>query len=139
MLFLVGLLLFCLLSLACGSLWFLYKDREAWRTLHNDLLASSRQREQELFDSLLKSKGIKPLVAKPKVEEVESRTVFEPEDFADYEDRLQERVEYGVMTEEHKRQMLVEARMGHRTKEQLDLDLWANPVAKYTGSENDVF
>lgn len=129
-----------LFALSGIGLFLLAKDRQFWQSQYQELLKTSRQREEALFDSLLKSKGVKPLAAaKPKEVEVETRTFIDPEDFADYEDRLQERVEVGLMSEEHKQQLTTYARTGYQTKEELDRSLWQNPARKYEGSEADVF
>ena len=126
--------------LAGVGIFLLVKDRQFWQAQYQELLKTSRQHHDLLFDRLLQSKGVKPLTA-PKVKEVEveTRTQIDPEDFAEYEDRLQERVEYGLISEAHKREMMIEARMGHRTKEQIDMDLWRNPVEKYQGSEAEFY
>lgn len=117
----VVLLSVTLFGLAVYALW---RERQYWYQQYCALLAETRNREAALFDQLLKRNGVKPL-AQPVVEPV--RVTVPEVDYTDYDDRLREREEAGLLSGQQREYLMSEAREKQWSQAELELALWQKP------------
>lgn len=96
-------------------------------------LKASREREEYLFDRVLQAKQIRPVALKDK--ELPKPQVFvSSEEIAELTDRLNERVEAGIMSEIDANAALSDVRSGRKTQAQVDMNIWQAQSTKLPGS-----
>ena len=123
-----------------ACVWLLDKDRKFWRDQYQTLANEARQREQQLFDQLLKSKGFRtttePLTAQP--HGVPRQPALSPDDLAIIDDRINERIEAGVITPSEGYMWAGQVRDGSKTPADIDRMLWQRQSQDYGGSVADI-
>jgi len=122
--------------LAVGVLvWFLAKDRGYWRREYQTRDRAAREREEHLFDQLLRLKGFRstnesnmpqPAIARP--------ASLSSEDLAIIDDRINERVEAGIFTPSEGWMLANDVREGRKTTGEVDRILWQRQQKEYPGS-----
>lgn len=133
-------------TLSCGLLiafascvWLLVKDRNFWRAEYQTLAREARQREKQLFDQMLVLKGFRatsePTTPQPAAPRM---ATLSPEDLEIIDDRINERVEAGIMTPSEGWMLSDAARTGAKTTAEVDRILFQRGRQQFPGSVADI-
>ena len=119
--------------------WFLVKDRNFWRNEYRARDQEARQREQHLFDQMLRIKGFRatsePTTPQPAVARA---PVLDSEDLAIIDDRINERVEAGIVTPSEGYLWASQIRNGNLKPAELDRIFWKRQQNQFPGSVADI-
>lgn len=119
--------------------WFLVKDRNFWRNEYQARDREGRQREQQLFDQLLRVKGFRttsePTTPQPAIAR---QPALDAEDLEIIDSRINERVEAGIMTPSEGWMLATQVREGKMKTADLDRVLWKRQQTEFPGSIADI-
>lgn len=119
--------------------WFLVKDRNFWRTEYQTRDKEAREREQNLFDQMLRLKGLRatvePLLPQPAIAR---SPVLDSEDLEIIDSRINERVEAGIMRPSEGVMLAGQIRDGSLKPVELDRILWKRQREEFPGSIADI-
>ena len=128
------------LLLAFGfCVWFLVKDRNFWRNEYQSRNREAKEREQHLFDQMLRIKGMRALSESnvPQPHPAVQRRL-DAEEIEIIEDRINERIAAGIMKPSVGHSWIGDLRNGTVTPAQMDRVLWQSSQKDYPGSVADI-
>lgn len=129
----------CLLLACLSCVWFLVKDRNFWRNEYRTRDREGRDRERQLFDQMLLLKGFRstsaPTMPQPSIAK---SSALSPEDLEIIDDRINERVEAGIMTPSEGWILADQVRNGTKTTAEADRLLWKRSQKEFPGSVADI-
>lgn len=118
---------------------FLGWDRHHWRTLYFKLLAEKQEREQSLFDQMLKVKGFRQVGENLQpVKAASPHPVVGEEDMDVLADRFNEYIENNLLTYSEAQRLTHAVQYGEKTRAEIDKILFDRQRERFTGSVLDV-
>ncbi len=129
----------CLLIASGAIIWFLIKDRNFWRDQFQALAQEARVREQNLFDQMLRLKGLRPTSEPTTPQPAIARAlVLDSDDLDIIDARINEHVEAGIMTPSEGWMLADQVRTGTKTTAEVDRILWKRSREEFPGSVADI-
>lgn len=119
--------------------WFLVKDGNFWRNEYQTRDREGREREQHLFDQLLRVKGFRA-TSEPNAPQpaIARRPALDAEDLEIIDSRINERVEAGIMTPSEGWMLASDVRAGKVKTADADRILWQRQKNEFPGSIADI-
>jgi len=123
----------------CFCCWLLIKDRKYWRDQYQQRDQEARAREQHLFDQLLRLKGFRATI-EPNMPQsaIAHAPALDAEELAIIDDRINERVEAGVLTASEGHLWANQLRQGSLTPSQIERMLFSRQRNEFPGSVADI-
>lgn len=119
--------------------WLLFKDRKYWQEQYQTRDREAREIERHLSDQLLRRSGLRattePNAPQPAIARSPSLSA---EDLAIVDDRINERVEAGIMRPSEGFMLAKQLRDGVVTTAQVDRILWQRQQKDLNGSVADI-
>jgi hypothetical protein len=118
----------------------LWRDCEYWRAQYQALDQKAREREQHLFDQMLKIKGFREVGSnlQPTKPAASAYPVVSEDDMEVLVDRVNERIEHNMITGGEAQILIQDVKYGKKTMAEVDKILWKRQQEAYTGSVQDV-
>lgn len=136
------LFLVCFLpALAFGAIvWLLVRDRKYWRDQYQTVVQEAREREQHLFDQLLRVKGFRATSEPnmPQPHGVMRQPALDSEELEIIDSRINERIEAGIVTASEGHLWANQLRDGSLTPAQLDRLFIKRQQTQFPGSVADI-